>query len=463
MEKKITLNAVIGGASHNKKETRKAADEETIKKAIKYQKRGLCVSLKYIRAHDDKIGDDKFLKLVMGNLSSVDLGVFNSNMNSVEQYIGVGSKNVIIKIEAVRDSLKLDNEQMRGVEEPKKPFLAGTYATAFPYINKEVVYIAFVPQDTPFFFDYSPYLYIDLNSDIGALVDFNCKERVFSESGELFKRNWYFKGVRDDGSEINFKEPNFYLYRYGVLEKLMKRAGLLDDVYDKREAGDIDLGTFVGLMGRNVFKHPIATTHSLGSLAFYFSRKWINKKRNQIRYFEKIEDGLTQPKISLKALGNTGKVTFDAFTEVIAENTNPFLARDIDDIYDWIYHRSIYELAVKKCEKKYGKKDAVKEAFKIMHPEGEKLYKLHLIMGEVNKMIPMLENSPEYENSRIDDLIKILKEREKHQLPNYGLEIKHPFDSKGNFIAEPSPGDKIPESLAYLEKKVIEYKQKHQK
>jgi hypothetical protein len=405
------IEKCIVSFSHNRYESRKAADRISIDKArreIAAGKRG--ISHLILRGADDDIDQLKFLFLIHG-IPLMCYSLANLIFSSLREIVVIGSEEVKRVLDGFLEVVGTNGKSIHFVgEDPQNLSLLNTMRLGRGKLSLAPDEMAlFQPGDLPFMYDIEKVLRDKDIQSHNLILWLNSRQKMFplcmaDPNSEFVRRNYHYRAIDEDNNELHeIKEPNIYPINLDAVE-----SDIIELLHETRKDGKILKAGFykaLTLPARFIRLLPVFARH-----AMYF--------RSDLKRFVKKDE--YQFGMHLKNFNNGAAILLNtAFTSKV--HNDPAFVADVDALEDWEDFESLIHHACKL----HGEDGLTR-----IHPCGELLLKFkEKVMPRLKKQIPIYADFPAYLNRIYRTL----------EMPY------QPFDADGNYI-KPNSNLKVVEN-----------------
>ncbi len=406
MPNKPTIEKCVLSFSHNRAESRAAADRQSIAKAQREIAAGKSgVSHLILRAADDEIDRLKFLFPIHG-VPIMCYALANLLRSSLKEIVVVGSWEVKRVMDRYLELIGSAGKSVKFVPEDMDNLsLANTMLLGRDRLSLDAdEMVLFQPGDLPFLYDVEKVLRDEDIPGHNLILWLNSRQAMFpgyeeNPESEFVRRNYHYRYL-DEASGIlhDVKEPNIYPINLARVEE-----DVIELLHHTRKDGKIS--TAILKKALTVPLRFFRLLPLLGKHAANFSSD-LQRLRGEDDYqFGMHRDNFNE---GASILLNT------AFTSKVHDD--PAFVSDVDALEDWEDFESLTLYAAGL----HGE-----EGLSRIHPAGDDLTKFKLEgMPGLEKELPMYKNFPAYLNRIYKDL-------------EMGYE---PFDAAGNY-AKPDAAD----------------------
>ncbi len=416
---KIPIEKCIVSFSHNKYESRKAADNLSISKAkteIAAGKNG--ISHLILRSRDDKIDRLKFLFLIHG-IPVMCYALGNLLSSRLREIVVVGSDEVQLIMERFLSTVGTCGKTVQFVKEEDQHLnLVHTMNLGRDKLSLDKnELVLFQPGDLPFLYDLEKVLEFQGNQDHNIILWLNSRQKMFPDfsgnpDSEFVKRNYHYRILNDHEADLHdLKEPNLYPINFSMMD-----SEIIDHLHSSRKGGQIiNAGIKMALnKPTRLFKAlPFLIDHALT----------FRSQINRVRPGDKYQFGMSRKNFH-KSISNLLNI---AITTTLHDD--PSFVSDIDALEDWEDFESLTHFA----ENREGMGGLAE-----IHPFGEELLKFREAdMAYLKEKIPMYQNFPSYLNHIYETL-------------EMGYE---PFDSDGNYISRNANLPEVKQAYRWYQQK----------
>ena len=220
------IEKCIVSFSHNRYESRKAADRISIDKArreIAAGKRG--ISHLILRGADDDIDQLKFLFLIHG-IPLMCYSLANLLFSSLREIVVIGSEEVKRVLDGFLEVVGTNGKSIHFVgEDPQNLSLLNTMRLGRGKLSlapDEMV--LFQPGDLPFMYDIEKVLRDKDIQSHNLILWLNSRQKMFplcmdDPNSEFVRRNYHYRAIDEDNNELHeIKEPNIYPINLDAVE-----------------------------------------------------------------------------------------------------------------------------------------------------------------------------------------------------------------------------------------------------
>ncbi len=400
MPNQPTIEKCILSFSHNRAETRAAADRQSIEKAQREIAAGKSgVSHLILRAGDDEIDRLKFLFPIHG-VPIMCYALANLLNSSLKEIVVVGSWEVKRVMDGYLELVGSNGKSVKFIpEDPENLSLASTLLLGRDRLSLDAdEMVLFQPGDLPFLYDVEKVLHDEDIPEHNLILWLNSRQAMFSgykedPDAEFVRRNYHYRYL-DEASGVvhDAKEPNIYPINLARVEE-----DIIDLLHLTRKDGKISTAIL-----KKALTAPLRFFRLLPLLGKHASN--FSSDLQRLRGEDEYQFGMHRDNFNEGAsiLLNT------SFTSKVHDD--PAFVSDVDALEDWEDFESLTRYAADR----HGE-----EGLSRIHPAGEALTKFKLKgMPALKKELPMYKNFPAYMNRLYKDL-------------EMGYE---PFDAEGNYV-----------------------------